>query len=212
MTNPQNDRPGRRRGFLASLSEALAPRPIPEEDTGPLVAPRGVLTAMVMSILAGVAYLFWGGIIVAQIDSMMDSVRTDYQDQVNDCTAQFGGIGTTAVTAESPTGVAQTCQQMVTMDSSNWDTIRTANLTLAVIFILMGLALILGGWFLRGGRTWARRTVVGVTILTLLAAFLLGVTSALILAATLLLLIAVVLCYISSGATFFLRVKARKHT
>ncbi len=212
MTNSPTGRPPRRRGFLASLSEALAPQPIPDDDTGPLVAPKGIIAAMVMAIAAGVAYLFWGGFIVAQIDTMMRTVRADYADQVQDCTAQFGGIGTTAVTAQSPTGLAQTCQQTPVMQATDWDGIETANIILAVVFMVMGALLVLGGWFLRQGRAWARRTVVWITILTLLAAFLLGVTSALILAATLLLLVAVVLCYISSGATFFLRVKERKHT
>ena len=63
-----NDRPAARRGFLASLSAALTPQPLPEDDTGPLTAPRGVLVAVVLSIIAGAMYLFSGGVSVVGVD------------------------------------------------------------------------------------------------------------------------------------------------
>lgn len=197
---------------MASLSAALSPQPIPENDTGPLVAPKGVLAAMVLSMIAGAMYLFSGGVSIAGTDAMMQQAQDQYHDQINQCTRDFGGIGTTAVTAASPTGAASTCQRMSTLAASDWDAYRTASIVVAVAFIVMGLLLVLGGWFLRAGRAWARRTVVGVAIITVLAALMLGVSTPFILAATLLVMIAVVLCYLSSGATYFLRVKARKHT
>jgi hypothetical protein len=205
-----NEQPARR-GFLASLSAALSPPQIPENDTGPLTAPKGVITATVLSIIAGAMYLFSGGISLAGTDAMMSKAKSEYATQVQDCTRQFGGIGTTAVTATSPTGTAATCQKMTTLADSDWDAYRTASIVVAVAFVVMGLLLVLAGWFLRAGRAWARRTVVGVVIITVLAALMLGVSTPFILAATLLAMIAVVLCYVSSGSTYFLRVKARKH-
>lgn len=206
-----NDRPAARRGFLASLSAALSPQPIPDDDTGPLTAPKAVLAAMVLTIIAGAMYLFSGGISVAGTDQMMQRAKSQYAAQVQQCTSQFGGIGTTAVTMPSPTGAAATCQRMSPIADNDWSAYRTASVVVAAAFIVMGLLLILGGWFLRAGRAWARRTVVGVAIVTVLAALMLGVSTPFILAATLLVMVAVVLCYLSSGATYFLRVKARRH-
>lgn len=198
-----------RRGFLASLSDALAPKPIPEDDSGPLITPKGVLAAMVLSILGGMVYLFWGGYIMLRIDEMMSFGRADYAAQVRTCDS-YGGIGT-AITAESPTGTAAACQAMPVLTDADWDSLQTANLILAGVFLVLGLLLVAGGYFLKTGAGWARRTVVAVAIITVGAAFLLNMSSPIILGATLLILIAVVLCYLSSGATFFLRAKARRH-
>jgi hypothetical protein len=206
-----NERPAARRGFLASLSAALTPQPIPENDTGPLVPPRGVMVAMVLAIVAGVVYLFAGTVSVVGLDAALKQQRVTYDQQIQDCTTQFGGVGTTVITAKSPTGDAQTCQRMLTMADSDWDNFRTASLVVAVAFLVMGALLVVAGWFLRAGRAWARRSAVGVAIVTVLAALMLGVSSPILLAATLLVMVAVVLCYLASGATYFQRVKLRKH-
>jgi hypothetical protein len=206
-----NEQPAARRGFLASLSSALSPQPIPENDTGPLKPPRGVLTATVLAIIAGAVYLFAGTVSVAGLDAALQQQRADYATQIQDCNNQFGGIGTTAVTATSPTGAAATCQRMITMAPSDWDSYRTASMVLAVAFIVMGALLVVAGWFLRAGRAWARRCIVAIAIVTVLAALMLGMSSPILLAATLLVMVAVVLCYLASGATYFMRVKARRH-
>lgn len=207
----RNDQPGQRRGFLAALSAALSPQPIPENDTGPLRPPKGVLAATVLAIVAGAIYILSGGLGISTLDSMLKQSRSQYQSWITDCTNQFGGIGTTAVTETSPTGSAATCQGLKMMTSADWDSFRTASLVVSVVFLLMGIALVLAGWFIRFGRRWARRVLVGVAVITVLAAMMLGMTSPVILGATLLLLIGVVLCYLSSGATYFLRVAARRH-
>ena len=61
----------------------------------------------------------------------------------------------------------------------------------------------------RGGHAGSR-TLVTVTLLTVLSALFLQITGALTLAATFAVLIAVVLCYLSSGGQFFLLMKARR--
>ncbi|MBN9608783.1 MAG: hypothetical protein BGO26_11905 [Actinobacteria bacterium 69-20] len=208
----RNEQPGQRRGFLAALSAALSPQPIPENDTGPLTAPRGVLAATVLSILAGVIYIFSGGLGISRLSSMLAQSKTQYQTWIKDCTSKFGGIGTSAITQSSPTGSAATCQGLREMTTADWSSFRTASLVVSVVFLLMGVALVLAGWFLRFGRRWARRVLVGVAIITVLAAMMLGMTSPIILGATLLMIIGVLLCYLSSGATYFLRVAARRHS
>ncbi len=212
MTRPNDEPSASRRGFLAALSAALSPQPLPENDDGPLVAPKGVAAATVLSIVAGAMYLFSGGLSVLGVDSMMRNARGEYQSQLSECTSRFGGVGSTAVTAASPTGPAATCQRMSVLTDSDWESFRTASMVVAVVFMLMGAILVLAGWFLRAGQAWARRSLVAVAIVTVLGALMLGVSTPFILAATLLVMIAVILCYLSSGATFFLRVRARKHT
>jgi hypothetical protein len=211
---PNRNQPGgpQRRGFLASLSAALTPPPLPEDDSGPLKAPKGVLAAMVLTVLAGVIFVLSGGLGLITMDSMIAASKKQYQGWLDDCRQQFGGIGTTAVTETSPTGSAATCQSLVEMTGSDWDSFQTASVIVSTVFLLMGLALVAAGIFLRVGRLWARRVAIAVTIIPVLAAMRLGMTSPVVLGATLLLMIAVVLCYISTGGMFFLRVRARRHT
>lgn len=210
---PHSSQPGRpqRRGLLASLSAALTPPPLPDDDSGPLKAPRGVLAAMVLTIVAGAIFVLSGGLGLVTMDSMIKASQKQYQGWVDDCRSQFGGIGTTAVTETSPTGSAATCQSMVEMTGSDWDSFQTASVIVSTVFLLMGLALVAAGIFLRVGRLWARRVAIAVTVITVLAAMMLGMTSPVVLGATLLLMIAVVLCYVSTGGMFFMRVKARRH-
>lgn len=207
----RNDQPSQRRGFLAALSAALSPQPIPENDTGPLTAPRGVVVATVLSIVAGAVYMVSGGLGLSTLSSMLNQSRSEYQTWIDNCTSQFGGIGTTAITQASPTGSAATCASLRQMTTADWESFRTASMVVSVVFLLMGVALVLSGWFLRMGRKWARRVIVAVAVVTVLAAMLLGMTSPVILGATLLIIVAVLLCYLSSGATYFLRVAARRH-
>lgn len=211
MTYPQDDKPQARKGLLASLSAALSPQPIPEDDSGPLTAPKGVLTAMVITIVSGAIYVFSGGLGLLTIGQLMESSKDQYQQWINDCTAQFGGFGSAAITETSATGSAAACQGLTEMTAASWDSYRTASLVVSAVFLAMGLALIAAGYFLKLGRKWARRTVVAVAVITVAAAMLLGMSSPIILVATLLLMVAVVLCYLSSGATFFLRAAARRH-
>lgn len=212
-TQPHSNQPGRpqKRGFLASMSAALAPQPIPDDDNGPLRAPKGVVAAMVLAIVAGAVYVFSGGLGVLTINSMLAASRKQYEGWISDCTSQFGGIGTTAVTESSVTGSAATCQGLVEMTASDWSSFKMASVIVSAVFLVMGLGLIAAGIFLRLGRLWARRVAIGVTVITVLAAMMLGMTSPVVLGATLLLMICVVLCYVSSGATYFMRVKARRH-
>lgn len=217
MTGPYGSQPSRnpnrpqRRGFLAQMSAALAPRPLPDDDTGPLTAPKGVLAAMILSIVAGAVYVMSGGLGVITINSMLSASRKQYQTWIDDCTAQFGGIGTTAVTETSPTGSAATCRGLAEMTTADWSSFKTASVIVSVVFLVMGIGLIFAGIFLRRGALWARRVTVAVTIITVLAAMMLGMTSPVVLGATVLLMVAVVLCYVSSGATYFMRVRARRH-
>lgn len=193
------------------MSAALAPKPIPDDDGGPLKAPRGVLAAMVLGILSGAVYILSGGLGAITIKTVISKSQEQYQTWIQDCQSKFGGIGTTAITETSPTGSAATCRGLTHMTAADWNSFQTASVIVSLVFLFLGVGLVAAGIFVRLGRAWARRVMVGVTIITVLAAMMLGMTSPVILAATVLLMVAVVLCYVSSGATYFLRVKARRH-
>lgn len=205
-----DDRP-QRRGFFARMSEMLAPTDVPDDDGGPLRTPRTVVAAMVASILGGVLYVFSGLAGLATLSAAMTSFKTDYAGRVNECTSRFGGFGTDVITSEAPTGLAADCRALPVITDADWDGIRTSNQVLLVFFIVAGLLLIGAGYFLRVGRIWARRAVVWVMILMVIAAFLLGIGSPLILAGTLAVMLAVMLCYIGSGGMFFILARRRGH-
>lgn len=198
---------------MASLSAAFAPQQVPpdDDDGAPLRPPMGVTVASVLSILAGAIYMFSGGLGVATVKQLIADSRLEYQRWVGDCVSQFGGIGTGAVTETSPTGAAATCQALVEMGESDWEAFRLASIVVSAVFLAMGIAVVLAGWFLRFGAMWARRVVIAVTIVTVLAAMMLGMTSPLVLGGALLMMAAVVLCYLSTGGLYFLRVRARRH-
>jgi hypothetical protein len=208
MTSPGQNTPARR-GFLSSISAALTPPPVPEDDNAPLRVPKGVITASVLSIIGGILYLFQGTLGLFNIDSIIDNGRKSYTEQVTTCNNQVGGIGT-AATGAAPTNVVSSCQKLPTMTDTDWANYHTVYVVLFVVFALIGIAVLAAGWFLRAGAMWARRTLVTVTLLTVLSALFLQITGALTLAATFAVLIAVVLCYLSSGGQFFLLMKARR--
>lgn len=191
--------------------DSLAPRPVPDDDDGPLKPPRGVTIATVLAVIAGVIYVLSGGAGVLTINAMMSDSIKQYNQYIDDCTAQFGGYGTSVITETSATGSMATCQSLTQMTGDDWGTFKTASIVVSVIFLAMGIAVLAAGLFLRRGAMWARRVIISVTIITMLAAMMLGMSSPIILAATLLLIIAVLLCYIGSGGGYFMRVKARKH-
>lgn len=205
-----SQQPSARRGFLASLSAALAPPPIPEDDTGPLRAPKGVITAVVLAMLGGAMYVFSGAVSLVGTNDLLHQARVQYEDQVSTCQSSMGGIGT-AITAASPTGQAATCQSLRVLSDTDWSNFHSFSIGIASAYLILGLILIVAGWFLRQGAAWARRAGAGVVVVTVLASMFLGMSTTFILIATLFGVIAVVLCYIGSGAVYFLRVKARKH-
>jgi hypothetical protein len=211
MTRPGQNPPARR-GFLSSLSNALTPPPVPDDDSAPLRVPKGVLTASVLSIIGGILFLFQGVLGIFNITSIIANGKTSYAQQVTDCNAKVGGIGS-AVTVTQPTEAVSSCQKIPTMAAADWDNYHTVYLVLFAVFAVIGISVIAAGWFLRAGAMWARRTLVAVTLITVLGALFLQITGALTLAATVAVLIALVLCYLSSGGQFFLLVRARrKHT
>lgn len=204
-----SQQPAARRGFLASLSAALTPPPIPDDDTGPLRPPKGVMVGVVLAIIGGVLFLLQGVMGLTNLDFVVTQSQQAYGDQVTKC-QQVGGIGT-AVTATTPTDLVDTCKRLAPYESADWDSLRSVYVGLFVVFVLLGLAAITAGWFLRAGAAWSRRVLVTITIITVLGAMFLQISGLITLAATMAVLIAVVLCYLASGAQYFLRVKARKH-
>lgn len=208
MTSSGQNTPARR-GFLASISSALTPPPVPEDDDAPLRAPKGVVTASVLAIIGGILFLFQGLVGLFNVSPFIKNSQATNQEQVLNCQGKVGGVGT-AVTATSPTDVVSSCQKVTNMTPADWDNFRAFYIVLLVVFVVIGIAVLAAGWFLRAGAMWARRTLVAVTLITVLGALLLGIAGSLTLAATFAVMIALVLCYLSSGGQYFLLVKSRR--
>ncbi len=202
--------PARRRGFLASLQAAMAPMP-PEDDddTGPLPVPKTVTIATVLSILGGLLFLYQGVGGLTLLSRLVSQSKDGYNTDVKGCINDVGGIGT-AVTGTAPADKVSYCKSLPTMDAAAWDSYRSTLTVLFVAFTIIGIASVAAGWFLRRGARWARRVLIAVTVVTVIAAMLLRISGPLSLAGTVGVLAAVVLCYIGSGGLYFTRMHTRK--
>lgn len=209
MTVP-GSRPSRP-GLLAKFQAAMVPV-VPPDDGGPIVRPRGVTIASVLAMIAGVIFLLSGVLAVSQAEATLTLLVNQNQAILDDCTKTFGGYGTTVATPTQATltSSATLCRsgQQPTQDIKN--SILTAQRVIGVIFAVIGALVIAAGWFLRNGARWAKRTLVTVGALLLLAAALLRLSTSVTLLGTLLLAAAIVLTYVGRSSLFFLRVAQRK--
>jgi hypothetical protein len=204
----------KRPGIFASFRSAMAPRELPPDDGLPLSAPRTVLAATAMALLGGLVFLFIGGGSLFTIDSQLDTAVAAYNDAISDCTAQFGGIGNAVVipagAAQDVTTKGQNCQTYTALTPEMISSAKTQSIVFAVVFVVIGLVAVVGGWFLRQGARWARLTVAGAVVLAMVLALLFQAQNILTLVATLFMIVAVMLCFIGKGQIYFARVKARR--
>ncbi len=209
MTFP-GSRPSRP-GFLAKFQAAMVPV-VPPDDGEPIVRPRGVTIASVLAMIAGVIFLLVGALTISQADAAVDLVGRQYQAALDDCTKTFGGYGTTLATPTQPTltSSAALCRSGAPLTEQDKDGYRTSQQVIGVIFVVIGVLVAVAGWFLRNGAKWAKRTLVTVGALLLLAAALLRLSTSVTLLGTLLLAAAIVLTYVGRSSLFFLRVAQRK--
>lgn len=209
MTSP-GSRP--RRGFLASISAALTPPPVEEDDLSkPLVVPASIKVAMVLTLLGGVIYLFVGGVNVIQRSDYLEQVRVSYNDQVAKC-QEVGGVGDAVTTTptDAQKELVDTCSKLRVATEADFDALSTQIVVFGLVFLAMGLASLVAGWFLRTGVVWARWVLVGVVAISFILTMLFQVAGALTLGALLLLGIAMVLTFIGKGGLFISRARERR--
>ena len=81
---------------------------------------------------------------------------------------------------------------------------------ISVIIVVIGLIALVGGWFLRPGARWSRLAVGGGVVISVLVTMMFQVSNLFTLVATLFMIVAVMLCYVGKGGTYFARLKARR--
>ena len=210
-----------RRGFLSALQSAMAPR-IPDDDGSPIVRPTIITVASVLAILGGVIFLYFGVGTIANRQNTVDNQKVLLADAGNQCRTYVGGIGTavpsgvpTPTSASGPIAAtalpsqcaAITSDQIPEADAANF---RSLVVKVGAVFALVGVIVGVAGWYLRQGFRWARRVLVAVAIVTLLAAALLQLSAPLTLAATLMLVIGLVMTYVGRGAVYFIQTVNRR--
>lgn len=211
----------RRPGIFDSFRGAFAPQQLPEDDGRPIVAPRSILIASALSLVCGVILAFLSVLGLTQLGSYeadFDKAVADYRTQTSQCVTDVGGFGSSLVI---PPGVSddqkaryETCQQYVTYSDADIASIResqkTQNIVVIAVLMIIGLAAVAAGWFLRSGARWTRRTILGLVIVLLASIMLRVLGSILILGASLLLVVAVMLSFVGAGGLFFARHRARR--
>ena len=206
--------PRKRPGLFESFRAAMTPPPLPVDDGQPLKPPRTVVAATVMAILAGVVFLFIGGVSLATTDTQLDNAVKTYNDAVAQCVSDFGGIGDTVVVpagaSTDDTNRAESCKQYRPLTPETISGARTQNIIISAIIVVVGLIAAVGGWFLRSGTGWSRLTVAGAVVLSIILTLVFQVSNLFTLVATLLPIIAVMLSYIGKGGVYFAQLKARR--
>lgn len=208
----------RRPGIFDSFRGAFAPQQLPEDDGKPIVAPRSILIASALSLVAGVLMSFLAIMSIVQFNSQFDLTVQTYKDEVANCTSQYGTVGSSITVPANGTddekSKAQLCQSLqnyTDADFANFrDSARTQGYVIGGVILIAGLASIAAGWFLRSGAAWARRVLIGAVVVTLGGIMLLSIQNIFLLGASLLLVAAVMLSFVGGGGLFFARHRARR--
>jgi hypothetical protein len=220
MTSP-GSRP-KKSGFMASIQSAMTPA-IPADDGEPIYRPRSVTIASVLVMVAAVMFLLIGALSATSTGKQGDSYRTFYNSAVKQCTDLVGGIGTVVpTTVATPTAgpttplaltaLPNSCRQITesTLSDSALSSYKTTLVVFSVVLIVIGLITGAAGWFMREGRKWTRRVLIGVVLIQLVLAFLFQVSNTVTLFATLLIVVGLSMTFLGKASGFFMSVALRK--
>jgi len=209
-------------GFLAGLQSAMAP-PLPSDDGRPIVRPRSITIASVLILVAAVMYVLIGALSVSSTGSQADNYRTFYASAVKQCTDNVGGIGTAVPsTVATPTAgqttplaltaLPDSCRKITepTLSASALSSYKTTLTVFSVLLIVIGLATGASGWFMREGRKWTRRVLIGVVLVQLVLAFLFQVSNTVTLFATLLIVVGLSMTFLGKASAYFMAIALRK--
>jgi len=204
----------KRPGIFDSFKAAMTPPELPPDDGSPIAPPRAVIIATAMSMLAGLVFLLIGGVSLFTTDDQLNNAVAAYNRSISECTTKFGGIDTAVVVpagaSADDTTLAESCKQYRPLTDETISSAKTQNILISVIIVVIGLIALVGGWFLRPGARWSRLAVGGGVVISVLVTMMFQVSNLFTLVATLFMIVAVMLCYVGKGGTYFARLKARR--
>ena len=209
MSNNGDPRP-RPSGFMANIRAAYTPRPLTEEEAlAPLVKPRSVVIAGWMMVLAGVIFIISSILVITGIDTAVADARYTDAQNVAECSERVGGIGTNVTTTpqDADVDLAQACRDYLPLTEQTIEDYRSTTPVVAVVFMVLGAALVGSGFNLSKGLFWARRAGVAVTLVIALAVFLGALPSPWFLPGSLLAVAASIMMYIGMAGRYFVRVR-----
>ncbi|MET3808522.1 UPF0716 family protein affecting phage T7 exclusion [Nakamurella sp. UYEF19] len=209
---------------MASLQSAMTPA-IPADPGAPLVRPRSVTIASVLVMVAGVLFLLIGALSVGSAESQVQDQAKSYNTVIAQCKQYYGGIGSSVVptTASTPASLATTVVAATALPSacaavtdlalsdSQLSSIKSSIRTFSVVLIVIGLATAASGWFMREGRKWTRRVLIGVVLVQLVLAFLFQVSNTITLLSTLLIVVGLSTTFLGKASAYFMGVALRKN-
>lgn len=201
MSTP-NGQP-RRPGFLDSLKTSFIPKPVEYDSDQPNVLPTTVKIAGWLAVVGGLLNLYTGIGLLATKGAIIDQ----YVKDVAQCKIDVGGIGD-QVTATEPASVVENCKLYSEPTAALLNSADTQLTVLGIISLVIGLALVVAGFFLTRGVRWARRIVTTMGIVLLLLVMLGSGTSLFVLFSGVLVVLGLALVYVGKGATYFIRAKA----
>jgi len=205
----------KRHGIFDSFRAAMTPAALPEDDGSPIPPPRTVNIATALSMVGALIFLFIGGVSLFTADSQLDQAVATYNSNIADCQTKFGGIGDAVVTPPDTASAddkaqAESCKGYKVLTQDVIDSAKTQNMIISAVIVVIGLLAAVGGWFLRAGARWARLTVVGAVLLSVIITMLFQVSNLFTLVATLLIVVAVMLSFIGKGGVYFAQMRRRR--
>lgn len=102
----------RRPGIFDSFRGAFAPAQLPEDDGKPIVAPRSILIASALSLVAGVLMAFLAVMSIVQFNSQFDLTVQTYKDEVAKCVTVGPSVVIPETGSDDAKSQAQLCQSL----------------------------------------------------------------------------------------------------
>lgn len=193
----------RRPGIMDSLRSSFIPKPVDYDANEPNVLPATVKIAGWLAVVGGLLNLYTGIGLLATKGAIIDQYISD----VARCKNDVGGVGA-AVTATEPADVVANCKQYSEPTADLLSSANTQLTVLGIISLVIGIVLVVGGFFLTKGTRWARRIVTIMGIVLLVLVMLGSGTSLFVLISGVLVVLGLALVYVGKGATYFIRAKA----
>lgn len=192
--------------FTDMMRASLSPRePIEYDPKAPNPIPRSLKISGVLAIIAGVINtalaVYWF--------TARDSFIQQLKDQIAQCKADGIGVGA-AVTSTEDTPAVNLCRALVDFTEAQYEQARGQVLILVGVLLVVGIGLIVSGYFVAKGSRWARLALAALATILLIATMMQVISNLLILLTTFLALIATMLTFIGQGANYFIREKMKQ--